>query len=195
MNKIEVFFAPCEQPPSKGYIVKYRVQGSSEMYKYAGNFFMSPAIFYDTLNPAGTLYEGFIQADLGDLDCDKVYWPGESGCAGGDAKFVTTTFVSGDSLNEKEVANIFGSVGVTVRITLDTYTNNNGGKLKVNGDEAYINNYWDVVIDQYCSAHLNVEIDGVHNPGTAILGHFTITSVDSGAIGTPDSYQISKAFI
>ncbi len=194
MNQIVLNFAPCTPPPSKGYIIKWRIAGSDDIFSYAGNFFTSPAIFYDNVNPAGTDYEGFIQSDCNIMG-NQIPWGVDSGCVGGDAAFLATTFVSGNALNDVEVANIFGTPGVTVTVTLDNYVNTNGGKLKVNGSEAYINNTWDVLIGNNCQGHLDVEIDGVINPGTAILGHFTITSVSAGSIGTPDSYQISKAFL
>lgn len=112
----------------------------------------------------------------------------------GGARFGATTFVSGDSLTSVEIANLLGEPATTVTITLDTLTNNNGGVLKVNSVVAALNDTWNVLLDANGNGTLNVEIDGVVNPNTAILGHFTITSVSSGAIGSPNAYQISKAF-
>lgn len=67
MNKIEINFNTCEPAPNGGYNIMYRVQGSGDSYTNAGNFFVSPAVFYDTVNPAGTCYEGFIRTDCGVL--------------------------------------------------------------------------------------------------------------------------------
>lgn len=112
----------------------------------------------------------------------------------GGARFTTHTVVSGDALNVSELANLLGEAAVVVTITLDTLTNTNGGVLKVNGIEAAQDDTWDVTLDGSGAGSLPVEINGVNNPGTAILGHFTITAVSSGGIGTPDTYQISKTF-
>lgn len=112
----------------------------------------------------------------------------------GGARFVTVTFVSGDALTDVEIANLSGIPAITITITLDRLTNNNGGQLKVNGTQAFQGNTWNVVLDGSGNGSLDVEIDGVTNSGTAILGHFTITAVSSGTIGSPSTYQISKAF-
>src|SRR6185312_1674335 len=65
----------------------------------------------------------------------------------GGARFTDTTFVSGDSLNDSEIANIIGEPGVTVTVTLDTLTNNNGGVLKVNTVIAAQGDTWNVTLD------------------------------------------------
>lgn len=67
MNRIEINFETCSPAPSGGYNIKYRVAGSDDIYRDAGNFFMSPAVFYDTENPAGTCYEGFIRSGCGEV--------------------------------------------------------------------------------------------------------------------------------
>lgn len=61
MNQIKVYFTPCTPDPTSGYEILYKVVGATN-YISAGYFFTSPAIFYDTLNPAGTCYEGFIRS-------------------------------------------------------------------------------------------------------------------------------------
>jgi len=84
MNRIEVNFNTCSPAPSGGYNIMYRIQGSGDSYTNAGNFFTSPAVFYDTINPAGTCYEGFIRSDCGVLGT-PVDWIGcgsESGETG-----------------------------------------------------------------------------------------------------------------
>lgn len=110
------------------------------------------------------------------------------------AHFAPTTFISGNSFNDIEIANIIGVPGSSVTITLDNVVNNNGGQLKVNESAVFIGNTFNVVLDGSGNGQLPVEIYGVANPSTAILGHFTITSVSSGTIGTPVSFQISKTF-
>lgn len=67
MNKIEVHFNTCSPAPGEGYNIMYRVKDSGNSYINAGNFFVSPAVFYDTENPVGTCYEGFIRSDCGVL--------------------------------------------------------------------------------------------------------------------------------
>lgn len=64
MNQIKVYFSQCNPPPSGGYKIYYKAVGSLD-YSYAGMFFISPAIFYDTVNPPGTCYDGFIQSFCG----------------------------------------------------------------------------------------------------------------------------------
>lgn len=107
-----------------------------------------------------------------------------------DAEFGATTFVSGDRLTDVEVANLTGVSGVVATVTLDSLINTNGGVLKVNGVTAAEGNTYNVTL----KGSLNVEIDGVTNPGTVIKGHFTITSVSAGGIGVSKTYQISKVF-
>jgi hypothetical protein len=113
------------------------------------------------------------------------------------AKFGDTTFLDNGqpAVNEDEIANIQGTPAITVTITLDTLENDNGGTLEVNGTPATQGDTWNVVLDAGGNGSLNVSIVGAAgNPGTHILGHFTITAVSSGAIGTPNIYQISKVF-
>jgi len=110
-------------------------------------------------------------------------------------RFGATTFVCGDSLNDSEIANITGgAAGAIVVVTLDSLTNNNGGTLKVNGSTAYAGNTFNITLDGSGNGSFSAVINGVANPSSVILGHFTITSVSAGTIGTPDTYQISKVF-
>lgn len=74
MNKITVSFLVCDPAPVAGYNIKWRIAGSSDPYSDAGNFFVSPAIFYDNTNPAGTEYEGVIRSDCGTFFGDPVAW-------------------------------------------------------------------------------------------------------------------------
>jgi hypothetical protein len=79
MNKIEINFTPCEPAPPGGYNVKWWVAGSDAAPKNAGNFFINPAVFYDTLNPTGTEYEGFIKSECGGVS-NQIYWNTTDGC-------------------------------------------------------------------------------------------------------------------
>lgn len=65
MNKITINFVKCTTAPAGGYQIYYREVGSSEAYVFAGTFYTSPAVFYDTVNPPGTCYEGYLVADCG----------------------------------------------------------------------------------------------------------------------------------
>lgn len=109
------------------------------------------------------------------------------------AQFEATTFVSGNRLNDVEIANLSGTPGVVITVTLDTLTNTNGGNLKVNGADATVGDTYNVTLG-VSGGLLNVEIDGISNPHTVILGHFTITAVSAGEIGLSKTYQISKVF-
>lgn len=62
-NFITINFIPCTPAPVNGYKVTWRVAGSGGPYTDEGFFTSSPAQFTDTLNPSGTCYEGFLQAD------------------------------------------------------------------------------------------------------------------------------------
>lgn len=62
-NTITVNFIECSPTPANGYNLKWRVAGSSDPYTDEGNYISSPAVFVDSLNPAGTCYEGFLQSD------------------------------------------------------------------------------------------------------------------------------------
>lgn len=65
MNKITLYYQLCTPAPTNGYKIFWRVAGSSDSYTDAGNFFSSPAVFYDSINPEGTCYEGYIVSDCG----------------------------------------------------------------------------------------------------------------------------------
>lgn len=112
----------------------------------------------------------------------------------GGVHFIETTFVSGDSLNDAEIANLLGIPGSTAVIQLTTLNNPNGGVLKVNGSPAFAGNNWNVFLDGLGEGTLDVEINGIVNPGTVMIGTFNIIGVDFGGIGSPDIYQISKVF-
>jgi hypothetical protein len=65
-NKITITFNRCVPSPSQGYFVFYREKGSSGVYtQVPGQFFISPAVFYDSVLPAGSCYEGYIISACG----------------------------------------------------------------------------------------------------------------------------------
>lgn len=96
MNKIVVYFTECSPAPSGGYKVYWRVQGSSDPYTLGGTFFISPAVFYDTVNPAGTCYEGIIQTDCGnEVVGSAIPWAScESESGGGDTVHIVNISAS-----------------------------------------------------------------------------------------------------
>lgn len=83
MNLITIEFIECNEQPAKGYHLFWRVAGSGDPLTDAGHFFTSPAVFYDSLNPAGALYEGVIRSELRNTVCTDVIWgTNESGSSG-----------------------------------------------------------------------------------------------------------------
>lgn len=59
--------------PTEGWKVRYRIKGSSNPFTIAGPFMAMPIII-DTLDPGGTLYEGYISRDCGALESNELYW-------------------------------------------------------------------------------------------------------------------------
>lgn len=109
MNKITLSFDTCTPSPPQGYLIVWRVAGSSDSYTNAGNFFASPAVFYDTVNPFGTQYEGFIRSVSGDLDCDEIPWSTmESGSGGSSDNVIIINSAGGFQITS--VMNIDGFV-------------------------------------------------------------------------------------
>lgn len=94
MNKITLRFNYCTPTPPKGYNIQYRIAGSSDMYVDAGNFFISPAVFYDSINPAGTAYEGIIRSVVPNLVCNQIPWTNQVVLDSGVMPFVITGTVS-----------------------------------------------------------------------------------------------------
>ena len=109
------------------------------------------------------------------------------------AQFEAATYVSINRFTKVEIANLSGTPGVVVTIILDTLVNTNGGILKVNGVVATQGNTYNVTL-AVSGGILNTEIDVIANPGTEIMGHFTITAVSAGIIGLSKTYQIIKLF-
>jgi hypothetical protein len=110
--------------------------------------------------------------------------------------YIGTTFVSSNALNDSEIANLEGIPGTHVQVTLDFYTNTNGGQLQINGvDVTSVGEVFNYTLDGTGHKSFDADIFGLSgHAGSVILGRFRITSVDNGSIGTPDLFQISKVF-
>jgi hypothetical protein len=110
--------------------------------------------------------------------------------------YIGTTFVSSNALNDSEIANLEGIPGTHIVVTLDFYTNTNGGQLQINGvDVTSVGEVFNYTLDGTGHASFDADIFGLSgHAGSVILGRFRITSVDNGSIGTPDLFQISKVF-
>lgn len=133
MNKIVVYFTQCTPEPSNGYLIEYRVAGSSDEYTIAGYFFNSPAVFYDTENPPETCYEGLIRTDCGnDVMGNPVLWTScESGeeslsialisaCSNVPASYLINGATIGDILEVKAVfSGVIQNTGSFTRADLD----------------------------------------------------------------------------
>lgn len=59
-----VSFNPCEPAPANGYFLYYRIAGSGGAFTAASDYGSSPACF-NTEDPEGTQYEGYIYSDCG----------------------------------------------------------------------------------------------------------------------------------
>lgn len=109
--------------------------------------------------------------------------------------FGDTIFVFNDADKDYEIAPIVGTTGQVVIVTMDNYINSNGGLLSVDGiNESAIGTTFNKTLDGSGYAELSVNIDGAPNTGTVMMAHFTITFVNSGVIGSQDTFQISKIF-
>lgn len=61
--------------PTNGWIVGYRIKGTTGNYIVAtGSPFMSVPIVFNTTDPAGTLYEGYVQGDCGFSKSINLNW-------------------------------------------------------------------------------------------------------------------------
>lgn len=68
-------------PPAEGWQVRYRIKGSSDAYTTAiGSPFTALPIVFDTTDPAGTLYEGYIKSDCGTTESVDFAWVTPCAC-------------------------------------------------------------------------------------------------------------------
>lgn len=67
--------------PADGWIVGYRILGTLGPYiTPGGSPYVAQPIVFNTADPAGTLYEGFIQSDCGALTSTLFFWQTPCGC-------------------------------------------------------------------------------------------------------------------
>lgn len=66
--------------PADGWMVGYKELGDPGSYTVVGPF-MSMPINIDTADPAGTLYEGYIERDCGDLVSTDFFWQTPCDCS------------------------------------------------------------------------------------------------------------------
>jgi hypothetical protein len=67
--------------PADGWMVGYRILGSGGAYTVAGPFVAMP-IEITTVDPVGTLYEGYIIRDCGVLESTQYFWQTPCNCVG-----------------------------------------------------------------------------------------------------------------
>lgn len=68
--------------PADGWIVGYRIKGSGGAYTVLPPFNAAPIVF-QTTDPAGTLYEGYIKRDCGTLESTDYFWTTPCQCSSG----------------------------------------------------------------------------------------------------------------
>lgn len=100
-------FTPADVP-ADGWKVGYKILGSGDPYTEAGPF-MSAPIIIDTSDPGGTLYEGYIIRDCGDLESIQYFWQTPCDCTNAGEGYVVSP--SGDrcELNETTAPTITSS--------------------------------------------------------------------------------------
>ncbi len=115
-----------------------------------------------------------------------------------DARFGTTEFISGDAFNDFEIAHVAGLPNAVLTVKVTQYTNTNGGQLKANSSNVYLNNTFTVTLDGNGNGSFTADIYGAASPppgGSIIFGRFTIIASSDGDIsGTNQNFQTSKAF-
>lgn len=73
--------------PADGWIVGYRILGSGSPYTIVGPFVALP-IEIDTVDAAGTLYEGYITRDCGALTSTQFFWQTPCDCTNAGVGYV-----------------------------------------------------------------------------------------------------------
>jgi len=92
--------------PTDGWIVRYRIKGSVGAYTTIGPFNSQP-IQFTTTDPAGTLYEGFIKRDCGDLESEEFAWEAPCNCT--DDEYILNAGGNGCIKNETQAPNVSNS--------------------------------------------------------------------------------------
>lgn len=67
--------------PADGWFIGYRIKDTLGAYTTLGPFTSSPIVF-NTTDPAGTLYEGYITRDCGSLESAQYFWTTPCNCVG-----------------------------------------------------------------------------------------------------------------
>ena len=75
--------------PGDGWIVGYKILGDPGAYTVVGPFVALP-IEIDTLDPGGTLYEGYIIRDCGDLESAQFFWQTPCDCTNAGVGYVVS---------------------------------------------------------------------------------------------------------
>lgn len=198
-NQVSINFLECDPSPSQGYRVMWRVQGSGDPYTDAGNFFTSPAVFNDNINPNGTLYEGTITAEGIGINCNPVPWQtmGQESSSGGFDNSSCGTMINETTASQSYVPlppytlNVDGASLVTLawqtqnrpnRFTL--YDNGFFGQTSGWHGFAPYPGPWGLSLNNSTSGTINF------NP---ILGHTYTLLVEVGP-GGPPPYDITDNF-
>lgn len=84
MVRITISSLTPSTPPTDGWKVGYRIKGSTGGYTSpVGSPFTSLPIVFDTLDPAGTLYEGYVKRDCGTTESSDFLWVTACNCTTG----------------------------------------------------------------------------------------------------------------
>lgn len=151
MNRIEVNFVPCTPAPAQGYNVQYRVAGSGDAFTNAGNFFTSPAVFYDTVNPAGTCYEGYIVTD-----CDGIF--------GNPVNFQTCESESGEAIT-LTFSVVGGGVGANIKAELSAPID-----VGISIDSVFVDGYAAAACTGSVDSHMHSTSESILAGNTAYIG-------------------------
>jgi len=94
--------------PVDGWMVGYKILGSPGAYTIVGPFVVMP-ININTLDPGGTLYEGYIQRDCGVLTSTNFFWQTPCNCVNTGVSYVVSPSGNQCQLNETVAATITNS--------------------------------------------------------------------------------------
>lgn len=87
-----------------------------------------------------------------------------------------------------------GAPNAVLTVTVTTYTNTNGGQLKANNNQVFLNSRVTVPLDGAGSGFMPAYAGGTVGGGGIVKGVFTITATSVGSIGANKSFEISKSF-
>lgn len=115
-----------------------------------------------------------------------------------DVHFTTQQALTSDEVTYHAVQNLHGTAGTTVTIKIIEYVASNPDKFqfKVNENQMFLDNTFDVALDASGNGSYNVSIYSQLNYPAEHGGmrvKVQIISVTAGVIGTPDTAQYSKA--